>query len=94
MIKYETKDLPNTPDSVSDRSIPLHLFRSNQVPSDQHSSVVPPFHHILMTSSPESVSSLALTHGAKDASRVTRSLSISGSSILSSLDVELVGRHG
>ena len=81
---------PNGSDGLSDGTVPLHLLTGNQVPGDQHPDVVPPLHHLIVAPSPKGVSVLALAH-LEQASARAGGLSVSRSTVLSSLDVELVG---
>src|SRR5882762_10016196 len=51
-------NIPRTPNSRQNRSRPLHLLTSHQIPRTQHPDIVPPLHHILMTPRPKTPSVL------------------------------------
>lgn len=71
---------------MGDGSVSLHLFRSDEVPGDQHSEIVPDLHHLLVRSSTESESMFT---SAEQTS--TGGLAVSRRTVLSGFDVELVG---
>jgi hypothetical protein len=73
-------------DGVGNGSVSLHLLRGNKVPGDEHPEVVPDLHHLLVRSSSESESVVTTAEQTSTAG----GLAVSGSTVLSGLDVELV----